>query len=111
MWFLFDFKCGFMFFGCENRSGKLWTCSHHDCKVATLDFNRNKSRGFFPVLCNTDHCQDIFFTGEFINNNDAIVQKKQSKDHQQQSKPLKATWRPVGSDDFEPKNMWNFSVF
>ena len=59
--FLFDLKCGFMIFGCEHRSGKLWTCSHHDCKVATLDFKRNKSRGFFPVMCNTDHCRDFSF--------------------------------------------------
>jgi len=95
-----------MIFGCENRSGKLWTCSHHDCKVATLDFKQNKSRGFCPVMCNTDHCRDIILPGSSSTTMMRSSKQKPSKDHQQQSKPLKATWRPVESDDFEPKNMW-----
>lgn len=28
--------------------------------MATWDFKRNKSRGFFPATCNTDHCRDFF---------------------------------------------------
>ena len=60
------------FLGGKNRSGKLRTCSHNDCRVSKFGKTRTSCRSF-PVMRNTDHCRNESFIGELINNNDAII--------------------------------------